>query len=241
VAAAELKAFWGGASGGVATAVFLGLGGLWLYDLAAAYALDNMRVMTRGGVLDANLAVFSAGLANLGLLLALVTPLATMRAFAAASMGGHLDLWLSWPLGRWELALGLHLAAWGSLAALALTGLAPFAALMAMGVGGPGLLATAYVGLALAASGFAAVGLAAAAAFRRPAASALAALGTLGLLWALGRAAPYVPEGAASVIQGLAFEPRLARFAIGLVDLGDVLYFLTMTAGGLYLARPLRD
>jgi hypothetical protein len=63
----------------------------------------------------------------------------------------------------------------------------------------------------------------------------------LGILWALGWAAPYLPEGASAAIQSLAFEPRLTRFAIGLFDFGDAAYFLAMTALGLILAKPLRD
>ena len=100
LAKAEFKAFWGGSSGGLALAAFLGLGGLWLYNSVAAYALDNFRAMAMGGATDATLPVFSGGLANLGLLMALVAPLTTMRAFASSSSGGHLDLWRSWPLSR---------------------------------------------------------------------------------------------------------------------------------------------
>jgi ABC-type transport system involved in multi-copper enzyme maturation permease subunit len=241
LAGAELKAFWGGPSGGLALLVFLGLGGLWFYNSVAAYAIDNLRAMTRGGLADANLAIFSGGLANLGLLMALVTPLTTMRAFAGSDRGGHLDLWRSWPLGRWELALGLHLAAAASLAILAALGLAPFLALMAMGVGGWGALGASLLGLAMAAAAFPAVGLAVGALARTPLAAALATLGTLGLLWAMGFAAPYLPAGAGALIQGLAFGPRLARLAAGLLDLGDAAYFLALTAGGLWLAKPVRD
>lgn len=241
LAMAEFKSFWGGASGGLALAAILGLGGFWFYNSVAAYAIVNFRAMIQGGVADANLAIFSGGLANLGLLMALVTPLSTMRSFAPSSSGGHLDLWRSWPLSRWELALGLHMAAAGSLVLLTLLGLAPFGALMLMGVGSLRLLLTALIGLALAASAFAAVGLAVSAMARTPLASALATIGVLGLLWALGWAAPYVRHEIGTVIQGLAFEPRLTRFAIGLVDLGDVLYFLALSVGGLLLARPARD
>jgi ABC-2 type transport system permease protein len=236
----EFEAFWGGPVGALALLVFLGLEGLLFYNAAASYSLANLAALARGGGVDASLVMFASGLGDLGLLTALVTPLATMRAFALSSQGGHLDLIQSWPLSRAELTLGLHLAACASLGLLALLGLAPFVLLMFLGVGVVKTMLVAVLGLALLIAAFSALGLAAASLCRTPMAAALTTLGILGVMWALGWAAPYLPAKAGTLLQGLAFGPRLYHFTRGLIDLNDVIYFLALAAAGLFLARPVR-
>jgi hypothetical protein len=70
-----------------------------------------------------------------------------------------------------------------------------------------------------------------------PLAAALTSLGALASLWSLGWAAPYLPPWAAYLAQGLAIAPRLSHFALGLIDLNDVAYFLAMTGLSLWIAR----
>jgi ABC-2 type transport system permease protein len=241
LARSEWLAFWTGGAGGLSALVFLVLSGLWLYNAAVDYSAMNMGAMARGRALDAGPALFSGPLAQLGLLLMLVAPIATMRPFAVFARGGHLDLLTAWPLTRWEIILGCFLASAASLSLLAVLSLAPYAALILLGVGGAKLLLCSLIGLLLLISAFTAVGLAVSSYSETPLGSALATLGALGVFWALGWAAPYLPEGPAALAQGLAFAPRLAHFTFGLIDLNDVAYFLCLTAAGLFAARPFSD
>ena len=236
----EFASFWGGATGALALLVFLGLEGLFFNNSVAAYALANLGAMSRGGAIDATLTMFTVGLSDLGLLLALVSPLATMRSFASSAHGGHLDLLMSWPLGRRRLTLSLFCAAFFSVSLLAVLGLTPYALLLSMGVGSLRLLATAFLGLILAVAAFVAVGLAVSYNTRKPMASALTTLGALGFMWAIGWAGPYIPETASLLVQGLAFGPRINHFTLGLLDFNDVLYFAALTLCSLALAKPVR-
>ncbi|MDR0356023.1 MAG: hypothetical protein LBJ64_09885 [Deltaproteobacteria bacterium] len=236
----EFTSFWSGSAGALALAVFLGLEGALFYNSASSYALANLSALARGGAMNANLLMFTGGLWDLGLLVALVAPLTTMRALAVSADGGHLDLILSWPLRRRELVLGLFSSSCLSLALLALLGLGPYVLLLTMNVGSLKILLVSYLGLCLLIMAFSAVGLAISSLTRTPLASALTTLGLLGLLWAVGWAAPYLPVRIGALIQGLAFGPRLYHFALGLIDLNDVVYFLAMTLGGLALTKPVR-
>ncbi|MDR2611582.1 MAG: hypothetical protein LBG06_01620 [Deltaproteobacteria bacterium] len=237
----EWKGFWSGPAGGLAAAVFLVLAGLWFYNSVASYASANLDAMGRGMALDSTLALFSGSLERLGLILLLVTPLSTMRAYADFAGGGHLDMTLALPLSRAEITLAHFLAGAGSMYLLALLSLPPFAALALLGTGSARLLLCGALGLLLVTLAFVATGLAVASAASSPSASALLTLGVLGVFWAAGWAAPYLPSGAAYLIQGLAFAPRLSHFAAGFIDLNDVLYFLVLTLAGLWLARPFPD
>jgi ABC-2 type transport system permease protein len=237
----EFASFWSGPTGALALLVFLGLEGLVFNNSVASYALANLGAMSRGGAIDATLTMFSAGLSDLGLLLALVSPLATMRSFSVSAHGGHLDLLTSWPISRYGLTLSLHLAACGTLALLAILGLAPYILLMAMGVGGPWLLVPAIIGLAFAILSYSALGLAVSSLTRKPVPAALTTLGLLGFMWAIGWAAPYLPAKAGALIQGLAIGPRLSHFTLGLLDTNDILYFIVLTLCCLFVAKPVRS
>jgi hypothetical protein len=60
-------------------------------------------------------------------------------------------------------------------------------------------------------------------------------------MWAIGWAAPYLPESLGRIIQGLAFEQRLNHFVIGLIDLNDIAYFLALTIGALFLTGQIKE
>jgi ABC-2 type transport system permease protein len=241
LARSEWRSFWTGGAGGLAALVFLVLSGLWFYNAVADYSLSNMDALSRGQALDAGLALFSGSLSQLGLIIMLVTPLATMRAFTVFTSGGHLDLLLAWPLSGREIVLGHYLASLMSLSLLALLSLLPYLILIALGVGGFKLLVTSLLGFVLLISAFVSVGLAVSSLTRSPLASAVGTLGVLGVFWALGWAAPYLPDTLAALAQGLAFAPRLGHFTLGLLDINDCLYFLALSAGALYLTRAAED
>jgi ABC-2 type transport system permease protein len=217
--------------------VFLVLSGLIVYNTVAAYAAISLEGLSRGQALDARIVVFSGSLEELGLILMLVAPLTTMKAYALSSSGGSLDLLLSFPLSRQEIVAGRFLGSAASLLALTLLSFLSYALLIFRGVGDIALLGTALLGFLLLISSFASVGLAVSARTGSPLASALCTLGILGILWAMGFAAPYLSKGGAFLIQGVAFGPRLGHFAIGLLDFNDVLYFLVLSLAGLFLAK----
>jgi len=237
VTGAELKIFWTGASAGVALAVFLGLIGFFFYNSVTAYVADSLGAAAQGLALDASIALFSQGLTNIPLVLMLVTPLVTMRAFSPFRRGGALDFFLTLPMGDWAFIMGQFLAAWISLGLLSLLALAPFIFLTVSGVGSPALLLTSALGLFALASAFAAVGLWASSLFPSPVAAGLATLGLLGLLWVLGWTAPYADPAAASLWTGLAFAPRLVRFVLGQIAWPDLLFFAILTILALINAR----
>ncbi|MDR2349261.1 MAG: hypothetical protein LBF41_01375 [Deltaproteobacteria bacterium] len=241
LAVSEWKSFFTGPAGGLGLVVFLVLSGLVLYNSLAAYAVSNLEAMSRGLAMDANLLLFSGSLEKTGLILALVTPLTTMRAYSLNTAGGHLDLLFALPLSRLEIVLGHFAASVLTLFFLTVLGSLPHVILILHGAGSFGVLLTSFLGFFLLIMAFSALGLAVSAWTSSPLASALLTLGILGIFWALGWAAPYFSQNLSFLAQGLAFGPRLGHFALGLVDFNDVLYFLTLAVAGICLARPYPD
>lgn len=237
VAAAELNSFWSSFSSGVALLVFLGLLGFFFYNTLAAYVLDSLGAAARGMALDASVALFSQGLTHIPLVLMLVTPLVTMRSLASYRRGGDLDFFQTLPVDGGPLILGQYLAALISLTLMWSLALVPFAALILAGIGSVAILLTTGLGLLALSSSFAAMGLWASAVFPSPVGAGLGTLGGIGLLWALGWAAPYSEGGLGSLWAALAFAPRFSRLAVGLVNIGDLIFFGILTLAALFNAR----
>jgi hypothetical protein len=128
------------------------------------------------------------------------------------------------------------MSALSSLFFLTLLGLIPYICLIAMGVGSFSVLLTSALGLTLLSAAMASLGLASSSLSSGAMPAALATLGLIGFLWAIGLAAPYLPAGGGALAQGLAFGPKLSRFTLGLIDLNDVVYFLCLTLAGLFVA-----
>ena len=237
VAAAELRNFWGGAASGIALLVFLGMQGFFFYNNVASYILESLGAAARGLSIDATVSLFSQGLTHVPLVLMLVTPLVTMRSLAPFRRGGGLDFFQTLPVDGATMILGQYLAALLSLFLLSLLALVPFAALILLGIGSMEMLLTSALGFLALASAFAAVGLWASAAFPSPVGAGLATLGTLGMMWLLGWAAPYTADGFGKIWRELAFAPRIVRFVIGLITPADLLFFASLTFLGLFNAR----
>ncbi|MDR1395726.1 MAG: ABC transporter permease, partial [Deltaproteobacteria bacterium] len=190
LAFAEFRSFWTNPSGGLALLVFLVLAGFLFYNTVADYAASSAGSLSRGRFLNADLAVFSGGLANLGLVLLLVSPLTTMKAMAPYSQGGHLDLLTAWPLKPSEIVLAHFFSAFMILALMTVLSLLPFGIILFMGVGSAAVLLTSLAGFFLLIAAYTAIGLALASMTSSPLAAALTALGVLTFRWTLGLAAP---------------------------------------------------
>lgn len=228
VAAAELKSFWGGSAAGLAIAVFLGLAGFFFYNGVADYVSSALLAAARGRALDATVALFSQGLSYIALVMMLVAPMVTMRSLTPGRRGGRLDFFQTLPLSGPQIIAGQYLAALISLSILIILSLAPFAVLLLAGVGSLRLLLCAGGGLLALGAALAAIGLLCSAASKSPIGAALGALGLGGLLWVLGWAAPYLGGPWGALWQKLAFMPRIARFALGILNFNDALFFIVL-------------
>ncbi len=147
VAMGEVRSFWGGASGGLAVIVFLGLAGFFFYNGAVDYVSNALLAAARGRALDASVAFFSQGLSYIALVLMLVAPIITMRSLASGRRGGRLDFFQTLPLSGLQIILGHYLAALISVSILIALSLAPFAALLPADVGNWRVLLCAAAGL----------------------------------------------------------------------------------------------
>lgn len=214
----ELKVLWASPFPYVLAAVFH----------AAFGVLAWSQIVGRGQ------AVFQPLVPIAGLLLILVAPILGSRTFADELRHETLELLLSIPVPRGALVLGKYLAVLVTLCAL----LAPVAvfALLLMVYGDPDLgpMGTGLLGLLLLSAGVAAVGVFASSLTRSQPLAAIGSLLALIVLWFAHTGSEAVTVGAIS--GAFSISERLRGFAGGLVDLGDVAFFVSVAVAALAAA-----
>ncbi len=173
---------------------------------------------------------------NLGVLfLLLLAPAITMMAFSAERAQGTMQLLLTVPIREWQLVIGKWLAAFGVfLAMLAVTLIHPFVLLFVSQVDGMQLLAG-YLGLMLVCAFFSALGIWISLLVDTPVAAYVITFGAIAVLFLIGimERSP----GLAPLAQAVGLQPRSSPFFTGVVNLGDVAYFVSFTAACLVMAH----
>jgi ABC-2 type transport system permease protein len=175
----------------------------------------------------------------LPVLFAVFIPAATMRCVAEERRSGTLE-WLSAnPIQEVELVLGKFLGSW-LFVLVTLAGSLPTAlGLLWVSDADPGILASQYVGASLLAAQLVAVGLWASSLTRNQISAFIVAAGLSFLLFLIGL--PVVQIGLPPLLSGalarLSLVAHFQNVARGVVDLRDVLYFLS--TGALFLVLTL--
>jgi ABC-2 type transport system permease protein len=160
-------------------------------------------------------------------ILLLVVPLLTMRLIAEERRNRTLPLLLSSPVSMTEIVLGKYLGVLLFLMVIIMLVVLMPLSLLAGGTLDFGMLGSALLGLLLAASAFAAIGLFMSTLTQHPTVAAIGGLGTLLLFWILdtGQGDP-----GTSVAAYLSIFNHYQPFLNGVFDSGDAVYYLLFIA-----------
>ena len=172
----------------------------------------------------------------LPILFAVFVPAATMRSFAEERRNGTLEWLTANPIQEVEVAAGKFLGDW-LFVLVALAGSLPTAvALLIVSDADAGIVLAQYIGAALLAAQLVALGLWASSMTRNQISAFIVAAGLSFLLFLIG--IPVVQIGLPPLLSGalarLSLVSHFQNVARGVVDLRDVLYFLS--TGALFLA-----
>ena len=172
-------------------------------------------------------------------LLLFTTPAITMRSLAEEQKNGTLEILLTAPVRDWEVVVGKWLGGLLFLLVLFLiTWFFPIVlnALVKPGID-QGLMASGYLGLVLLASAFLAIGVMTSSFFTNQIAAFFASLGILLVLWMISYPAQVM--GAASGGELLRYldlsEHFYNTFYRGVIELKDIVYYVSVTALALFL------
>jgi len=171
-------------------------------------------------------------------LLLFATPAITMRLLAEEQRSGTMELLLTTPIRDWELILGKWLGAFLFVLTIVLTSLIFPVFLNQMVEPGidQGLLISGYLGVLLFSAALVAIGVAVSSLFSNQIAAFFSTLGVYLLLWLIGTPAQAMGGAGSKLLSYLDFgEHFYATFFQGIVDMSDVVYYLSVTALALFL------
>lgn len=171
------------------------------------------------------------------LLVAIFAPAITMRLIAEERQSGTLELLITMPVSDWQVVLGKFLGA------VALFGVALVLMLvygLTVALLGPldrGPALGGYLGLWLLGSAFIAVGLMVSAFSRSQIVAFILSVMLCLLLWIVGKVTPLFPHSVQGFVEFLGVDSHIANSARGILDLRDLVYYLSLIAGCLLLAQ----
>jgi ABC-2 type transport system permease protein len=165
------------------------------------------------------------------ILLLLISPALTMRLLAEESRTGTLELLLTAPVRDWSVVIGKFLGAFGLY--VTMIGLTLFYPLLLMLLGGNpdwGPIWSGYLGLLLLGMAFLAVGLFASSLTSNQMVSAVIAFVVLLILYVISQVVGSVSTGVGDFLAAFSLTSHFDSFPRGVIDLKDVIFYITFTA-----------
>jgi len=190
---------------------FFNLGGFWIADRAS---LEDLY-----------------GYVPIGLSAAVV-PVVTMALLAEERRSGTLEMLITLPVKDSDVILGKYLGALGLVLALVVSTLlypvAMFKAPWNLGALDWGPVYSAYLGLVLFSAASVSIGLLISSLARSQAIAFFLTFAALVLFWFLGNLGQMTPGFLGAVLSYVSFQGHMEGFSRGLIDLRDVVYFLSV-------------
>jgi ABC-2 type transport system permease protein len=194
----------------------------------SAYTYNTGTVIAPGSDLVIGLLVF---------LFLFAVPALSMRLMADEQRNGTLELLLTAPIHEWELVIGKWLGSFiFSLIIIAITLVYPIALnyLVTPGID-QGLMLANYLAITLAVAAFLAIGTAISSFFNNQFAAFFATLAVLFFFWIVIGWPSVVMHGSGGIFNYLSMSDHFTSMQSGIVALSDIVYYLSLTALGLFL------
>ena len=236
----EIRAYFSSPIAYVVIAGFLLLVGYFFYSLVWWFNAQAMQMAQNpyyAQQININEMVFSPLFHNMSIILILVAPLLTMRLLAEEKKNGTDELLYTSPLSVGQIILGKYFAALVMLAVL--LGLTALLSIFAFAFGNPEIAPwlTGYLGLFLMGATFIAIGLFFSSLTENQIVAAFLTFVTLLLLLVLNWVAASGSGAWRSVLGYLSFSQHFEDMTRGILDTKDVVYYLSFSFFGLFLAH----
>lgn len=227
---------------------FLLLAGYFFFNLVSQYSvmLSNYAVYAQisqnPGLLERislNEIVIANLFRNLLVLFLFLIPVLTMRSFAEERKQGTDELLLTAPVGAGQIVAGKYLGIVGVALTMVLGSGIFVLVLLLYGNPEPGPVWTGLLGLCLAAMALVALGMAVSAATDSQVVAGVGSFVLFLMLFVIDWPAESVGGGTAKILKALSLPERFDGFGKGLISSPDVVYYLSLTALGLFAGRAI--
>jgi ABC-2 type transport system permease protein len=238
----ELRSYFVSPIAYVVLTGFLLLGGWFFFNLLNRFSLLlTLYTQFQGGEaanrMNLNEYVIAPLMHNLSIVLVILVPMITMRAYAEEKKNGTYELLLTSPIRTGELVLGKFFASFLFVCIMiGLTGVYP-AILLVFGNPELGVMAAGYLGLLLLATTFVAVGLLTSSFTENQIIAAVSGLVATLLLYIIGWPAETAGNVLGPLLRYLSVVEHFAEMVKGLIDTKDLVYFASLIALSLFLTQ----
>jgi ABC-2 type transport system permease protein len=184
-------------------------------------------------------------LSLLGTVLLFVTPLLAMRLLSEELRSGTLEVLMTSPVREWQVVVGKWLAALLVLCimiAMTFFYVAIMSRLATKGMA-PGPLATSYLGILLLGAALLAIGTMTSALTENQVVAGFLGIMIVMVLWFLPMIGSVLgtESSLGTVLSYIGLSDHYMNFGQGVIDSRDVIYFLTLTIGALYIGTRALD
>ncbi len=172
----------------------------------------------------------------ISVILLFVAPILTMRLLAEEARSGTLELLMTAPVRDWEVVVGKFLAAFIFLAAMLLPTLAYLLLLMMVGAPDVPVTLSGYLGIILFGAMLISFGLLTSAMSANQIVAAILGIALSITIWLVGGFATTLDGPLGRLFAHLSAQTHLRDFTLGLITSANIIYFLSGTAAGLFVA-----
>jgi ABC-2 type transport system permease protein len=238
----ELRSYFVSPIAYVVLTGFLLLGGWFFFNLLSRFSLLlTLYTQFQGGEaanrLNLNDYVIAPLMHNLSIVLVILIPMITMRAYAEEKKSGTYELLLTSPVRTGELVLGKFLASFLFVCIMiGLTSVYP-AILLVFGNPELGVMVAGYLGLLLLATAFVAVGLLTSSFTENQIIAAVSGLVATLLLYIIGWPAETAGNVLGPLLRYLSVTEHFSDMVKGLIDTRSLVYFASLIALALFLTQ----
>jgi ABC-2 type transport system permease protein len=242
IAGRELRSYFSSPVAYVLLAAYLALAGYFFYALLVAFnqtlqiysMMRNPEMLTR---FNLNQMVIAPLLHNLSVLLIFVVPAITMRMFPEEKRSGTYELLLTSPVRVGEIVLGKFLG--GLLLVLLMVALSGLFGVLLSAYGNPEvpMMLAGYLGLALMAIVFLAIGTLISSFTDNVVIAYVGTLFALLVLYTIGWLGETVQGAAGTLVHYLSITEHFQELTKGIIDTKDLVYFATVALFGLFLTH----
>jgi ABC-2 type transport system permease protein len=240
IAGKELRSYFHSPIAYVVMAVYALAAGFVFYSYTATYMFENFRMQAMGGMgrpgLSLNEYIIRPMLESfLIVLLLFLVPLVTMRLYAEEKRSGTVELLLTSPLTDLEIILGKFLGALALYAVLVVITFLYIGLLFAYGNPNAKPIIAQALGMFLFGGALLALGMWFSTLTKNQIVAAVISMVILLLLFVLDWVQVYSPGAFGQVMSDLSLSTHIDNFAKGVIDLKDVVYYVSVIALGIFL------
>jgi ABC-2 type transport system permease protein len=240
VAGKELRAYFHSPIAYLVMTVYAGLCGFFFYSFAATFVLQSFRMQAMGGMggpaMSLNEYVIRPLLEGvLTVVLLLLMPLVTMRLYAEEKRSGTIELLLTSPLTDLQIILGKFLGALALYSVLVVITFGYLGILFLHGNPDAKPLLANALGLLLFGAALLALGMWFSTFTKNQIVAAVVAFAAFLLLFVLDWPASYSYSRVTRVLSYMALTTHFDNFAKGVIDLSDVVYYVSVVLLGIFL------